>query len=64
MLVTSSCYGQITKMLHAFAGGKLAVFLEGGYCTLSLSEGVAMTIKALLDDPIPRLPLIKPPKAR
>merc|ERR1719219_3399296 len=35
----------------AFANGRVAVFLEGGYFIESLKEGVAMSLRALLGEP-------------
>lgn len=51
MLVTPAWYGHIIKLLSGMAHGKLAVILEGGYYLPSLAEGVALSLKALLDDP-------------
>ncbi|XP_013408875.1 LOW QUALITY PROTEIN: histone deacetylase 6-like [Lingula anatina] len=61
MEVTPACYAHFINMLSALADGKLAVILEGGYCLKSLSEGVALTLRALLGDPTPRIgPLQQP----
>ncbi|KAK9723163.1 Histone deacetylase domain [Popillia japonica] len=50
MRITPGFYGHLVTLLSGLANGKLAVCMEGGYFTPSLAEGVAMTIKALLDD--------------
>ncbi|XP_065165019.1 histone deacetylase 6 isoform X3 [Atheta coriaria] len=50
MKVTPGFYGHLIKLLSGLAYGKLAVVLEGGYFLPSLAEGVAMTLRALLDD--------------
>ncbi|XP_044741140.1 histone deacetylase 6 isoform X1 [Chrysoperla carnea] len=56
MKVTPQCYAHMTHLLQAFAQGKVAVLLEGGYNPTSLAEGAALTLRALLDDPVPHLP--------
>lgn len=55
MLVTPSCYSQLTNMLMTLAQGRVAVFLEGGYFPPSLSEGAALTLGALLGDTPPQI---------
>ncbi|KRT84761.1 hypothetical protein AMK59_348 [Oryctes borbonicus] len=50
MLITPGFYGHLITLLGGLAEGKLAVCMEGGYFPPSLAEGVAMTIKSLLDD--------------
>jgi histone deacetylase 6 len=55
MKVTPSCYAHFINVLSCLANGKLCVLLEGGYCIKSLSEGVALTLRALLGYPCPRL---------
>lgn len=56
MKVTPQCYAHMTHLLQAFAQGKVAVLLEGGYNPSSLAEGAALTSNALLDDSVPHLP--------
>jgi hypothetical protein len=53
MLLTPSCYAQLTHLLTSFAEGKLAMFLEGGYFLPSLAESAAWTVKSLLGDAVP-----------
>uniref|UniRef100_K1QPP3 histone deacetylase n=1 Tax=Magallana gigas TaxID=29159 RepID=K1QPP3_MAGGI len=55
MEVTPSCFAQYVNQLSALAEGKLCLVLEGGYCIKTLSEGVALSLKALLGDPCPRV---------
>ncbi|CAG2243725.1 Polyamine deacetylase HDAC10,Histone deacetylase 6 [Mytilus edulis] len=57
MMVSPACFGHMTHYLMGLADGRVCVCLEGGYCIKSLSESVALTLKALLRDPCPLLPL-------
>ena len=50
MRLSPAAYGHIIHTLMALAGGKIGVFLEGGYFLESLAEGAAMTLRALLGD--------------
>ncbi len=34
---------------------------QGGYCLKSLAEGLAMSLRALLDDPVPEIGPLDPP---
>lgn len=61
MEVTPSCFAQYVNQLSALAEGKLCLVLEGGYCIKTLSEGVALSLKALLGDPCPRVDPTKRP---
>lgn len=56
MMVSPACFGHMTHFLMGLADGRVCVCLEGGYCIKSLSESVALTLKALLRDPCPLLP--------
>ncbi|XP_052061653.1 histone deacetylase 6-like isoform X3 [Mytilus californianus] len=56
MMVSPACFGHMTHYLMGLADGRVCVCLEGGYCIKSLSESVALTLKALLRDPCPLLP--------
>lgn len=61
MEITPACYSHLVSPLMAFARGRIAVVLEGGYCLDSLAEGAAITLKTLLGDPCPVLePLAEP----
>ncbi|XP_051155205.1 histone deacetylase 6 isoform X2 [Leptopilina boulardi] len=61
MEITPACYSHLLWSLMSLAKGKVAVILEGGYCLESLSEGAALTLRALLGDPCPRLlPILEP----
>lgn len=55
MRVTPGFYGHMIKLLGGLAKGRIAVCLEGGYFLPSLAEGAALTLKALLDDPVASL---------
>lgn len=55
MEVSPACYSHLITPLMGLAEGKVAVFLEGGYCLKSLAEGAAMTLRSLLRDPAPSL---------
>lgn len=59
--ITPACYAHFTHMMKGLAGGKLCVIFEGGYCLKSMAEGVALTLKELLDDPCPLLKPLSPP---
>ncbi|XP_034109218.1 histone deacetylase 6 isoform X2 [Drosophila albomicans] len=58
MEVTPACYPHLLNPLLRLANARVAVVLEGGYCVDSLSEGAALTLRALLGDPCP--PLVEP----
>ncbi|EDV95440.1 GH17575 [Drosophila grimshawi] len=62
MEVTPACYPHLLNPLLPLANARIAVILEGGYCVDSLSEGAALTLRALLGDPCPALvePLLLP----
>lgn len=53
MRVKPITYHILCHSLMSLADGKLVVLLEGGYNLLSLAEGAAMTLKALLGHPCP-----------
>ncbi|XP_075221474.1 histone deacetylase 6 isoform X2 [Lycorma delicatula] len=53
MEVSPACYAHLLSSLMGFAGGKIAVILEGGYFLKSLAEGAALTLRTLLGDPCP-----------
>ncbi|XP_018917401.2 histone deacetylase 6 isoform X2 [Bemisia tabaci] len=55
MEITPACYAHLVNSLSAFAHGKIAVILEGGYCLKSLAEGAALTLRSLLGDPVPMI---------
>ncbi|GJQ69943.1 putative histone deacetylase [Trypoxylus dichotomus] len=57
MRITPGFYGHLITLLGGLAEGKLVVCMEGGYFPPSLAEGVAMTIKSLLDDSPAKLDL-------
>lgn len=50
--ITPEAYGQMTHLLTSFAGGKVAIMLEGGYNLESLSKSMASCVQALLGDPL------------
>lgn len=61
MEITPACYAHLISPLMAFASGRVAVVLEGGYCLESLAEGAAITLRTLLGDPCPLMePLDEP----
>ncbi|XP_064631890.1 histone deacetylase 6-like isoform X3 [Lineus longissimus] len=62
MKVTPAFYAHLTHMLMGLADGKVCVFLEGGYCLKSLSEGAALTLRTLLGDPCPSVGPLKQPE--
>lgn len=64
MEVTPACYAHLISPLMAFAQGRVAVVLEGGYCLDSLAEGAAITLKTLLGDPCPVLEPLQEPNER
>ncbi|KAJ6636527.1 Histone deacetylase 6, partial [Pseudolycoriella hygida] len=61
MEITPACYAHLVSPLTALAGGKVAAFLEGGYCLESLAESAAITLKTLLGDPCPVLQTLDDP---
>ena len=60
-MVTPACYAHLINALSCLSNGKLCVLLEGGYCIKSLSEGVALSVRALLGYPTPRIETTKKP---
>lgn len=58
--LTPAVYAHFTHMMKGLAGGKVSVIYEGGYCLKSMAEGVALTLKTLLDDPCPLLQPLTP----
>lgn len=44
-------------LCNLFAGGKSVALMEGGYFMTSHAEGAALTLKTLLGDPCPKMPL-------
>ena len=62
MMVTPACYAHLVHSLRQFATGKVCVLLEGGYCLKSLAEAAALTLRDLLGEPCPLLPVgaVKP----
>ncbi|XP_015929609.2 histone deacetylase 6 [Parasteatoda tepidariorum] len=56
MKVYPSLYPHLINSLSCLANGRICVVLEGGYCIPSLSESVALTLRALLGDPCPIIP--------
>ncbi|XP_046578359.1 LOW QUALITY PROTEIN: histone deacetylase 6-like [Haliotis rubra] len=61
MEVSPSAYAHFVHMLGSLGQGRVCVVLEGGYCIKSLSEGCAMTLRSLLNDPCPLLPPLREP---
>ncbi|XP_014256161.1 histone deacetylase 6 isoform X1 [Cimex lectularius] len=61
MELSPAVYAHLITSLMGLAGGKVAVILEGGYCIRSLSESAALTLRALLGDPCPKLPSVGSP---
>lgn len=55
MRVKPITYHVLCQSLMGLANGKMVVLLEGGYNLLSLAEGAAMTLRALIGYPCPRL---------
>ncbi|KZC13630.1 Histone deacetylase 6, partial [Dufourea novaeangliae] len=55
MLVTPAFYAHLVSSLMSLASGKVAVVLEGGYYIKSLAESAALTLRALLGEPCPKL---------
>lgn len=53
--VSPECYGILTHWLHALAGGRMVLCLEGGYNLNSIAYAMTMCCKALLRDPLPML---------
>lgn len=64
MEVTPACYSHLLSPLLSLASGRVAVVLEGGYCLESLAEGAALTLRALLGDPCPRMESLEAPCER
>ena len=54
--VSPACFAHLTHSLKGLAGGRVCALLEGGYFPPSLAEGAALTLRALLGDPVPALP--------
>ncbi|KAJ8047813.1 Histone deacetylase 6 [Holothuria leucospilota] len=61
MSLSPSFYSHMTHMLMGLANGKLTLILEGGYNLVSLANGVAASLEALLGDPCPPFAKLKPP---
>ncbi|XP_048253053.1 histone deacetylase 6-like isoform X2 [Haliotis rufescens] len=61
MEVSPSAYAHFIHMLGSLGQGRVCVVLEGGYCIKSLSEGCALTLRSLLNDPCPLLPPLQEP---
>ncbi|XP_014270934.1 histone deacetylase 6 isoform X2 [Halyomorpha halys] len=61
MELTPAVYAHLISYLMPLASGKVAVLLEGGYCIKSLSECAALTLRALIGDPVPSLGSLNPP---
>ncbi|KAL3289654.1 hypothetical protein HHI36_023063 [Cryptolaemus montrouzieri] len=55
MLVTPGFYCHVVQLLAGLANGHVVMVLEGGYFIPSLTEGAAMSLKGLLNDPCPLL---------
>lgn len=55
MRVKPITYHVLCHSLMSLANGKVVALLEGGYNLLSLAEGAAMTLRALLGYPCPKL---------
>lgn len=64
MEVTPACYSHLLSPLLSLASGRVAVVLEGGYCLESLAEGAALTLRALLGDPCPKMEPLEAPCER
>ncbi|XP_077995868.1 protein deacetylase HDAC6-like [Glandiceps talaboti] len=58
--VTPVGFAHLTSMLMPLAEGKLALILEGGYNSATLTESVAMCTSVLLGRPCPALQTNKP----
>ena len=56
--VSPACFAHLTHSLMGLPGGRgrVCALLEGGYFPPSLAEGAALTLRALLGDPVPALP--------
>ncbi|XP_063548311.1 histone deacetylase 6 [Cydia strobilella] len=50
--VSPECYGRMTQLLRALAGGRVVLGLEGGYNITSISHACTQCTKALLGDPL------------
>lgn len=55
MRVKPTTYHILCHSLMCLANGKIVALLEGGYNLLSLAEGAAMTLRALLGYPCPKI---------
>ncbi len=53
MCLSPAFYAHMCHTLMPIANGKVCVLIEGGYCTPSLAESAALTLKTLLGDPCP-----------
>ncbi|BFZ09053.1 hypothetical protein BsWGS_12092 [Bradybaena similaris] len=62
MAVTPACFAHFVNILTPLASGKLVLALEGGYNLKSLSESVALSLRALLGDPCPNIAPISAPR--
>lgn len=56
MTLTPSVYPHFINSISSLANGRICVLLEGGYCISSLSESLALTLRALLGYPCPLIP--------
>lgn len=55
MNVTPQAYPHFINSISSLANGRIAVIMEGGYCLSSLSESLALTLRALLGYPCPSI---------
>jgi len=62
MKVSPPLFSHLVHMLKSLADGRLALILEGGYHLESLSEGVAYSLRALLNDSCPLIGPSLPPQ--
>ena len=54
--VSPACFAHLAHSLRGLPGARVCALLEGGYFPPSLAEGAALTLRALLGDPVPALP--------
>ncbi|CAL1534567.1 unnamed protein product, partial [Lymnaea stagnalis] len=64
MDVTPACFAHFVNLLMPLANGKVGLILEGGYNLKSLSESVALSLRALLGDPTPKIAPVSAPRQR
>lgn len=55
MTLAPHVYPHFINSISSLANGRICVILEGGYCLPSLSESVALTLRALLGYPCPSI---------